>query len=185
MSENNAVPPPRSRTVGVIHPEEGDALVAVEHVYAPEGAFACDDCGAPGHDPGMVSLFVDDADDDKTTVLLTAAEALVLANRLQRAAGLILESAEDAPDVEREAARFAKVPDVVPQPDAADPVKQAVWQAWNAIGDDEPSPVKRVARQLEMKPFDVAAIVYPFDQFGWWGDAHEPDLPDDGAGAEQ
>jgi len=102
----------RSRTIGHLHVED-DTVIAVEHVYIPEGAVSCDDCGAPAHDPGMVGLVVsrEDGEDDAgplvTSVLMTAEDALVLANRLQRAASLILESAEDNPDIEREAARFA------------------------------------------------------------------------------
>lgn len=111
---DEALPAPRRRTLGVIHAEGCGALIAVDHLYAPEGAFSCEHCGEPGHDPGMVSLFVDeDTEDDSApmaTALLTAGEALTLANRLQRAASLILESGEDRPDVEREAARFT-VPD--------------------------------------------------------------------------
>jgi hypothetical protein len=179
VTENSAIPL-RKRTLGIIHAEDGNSLVAVDHVYAPDGAFTCHDCGKPGHDPGMVGLFVDDANDEDdqgiATVMLTAAEALVLANRLQRAAALILESGEDRPDIEREAARF-EVPDVVPADPEADPVRKAVWAAWNALDDDDPSPVKSIARDLRMNPADVAAIVFPADQFGHWHDDQEPDLP--------
>jgi hypothetical protein len=41
--------------------------------------------------------------------LMSAEQALMLANRLTRAANLVLESEEDVPDVEREAARFGPV----------------------------------------------------------------------------
>lgn len=115
MTEHEAIPV-RTRNVGTLHPEGDDSMIIVDHVYMAEGSFRCDDCGKPGHDPGMVGLFVSegDADDDgNASVSLTAAEALVLANRLQRAAGLILESGEDHPDIEREAARFS-IPDELP-----------------------------------------------------------------------
>lgn len=99
----------RSRTVGHIHPDD-DTVIAVEHVYATEGAHQCDDCGAPAHDPGMVGMVISREDDEDgdgfTSVLMDAEDALVLANRLTRAASLVLESAEDNPDIEREAARF-------------------------------------------------------------------------------
>ena len=42
----------------------------------------------------------------KATCLLTAEEALLLADRLQRAAHLVLETDEDLPDPEREYRRY-------------------------------------------------------------------------------
>lgn len=118
MSEPNAAPhgaiPYRTRTVYVLRPEIDDSRITIEHVYAPDGAFSCDDCGSPGHDPGMVGVAI--ADEQTAGVLLTAEEALVLANRIQRAASLVLESDEDVPDVEREANRFSVVPDTPDQP---------------------------------------------------------------------
>lgn len=108
MSTEHEAVPLRYRTILTLSADTGPGVVSVDHVYAPEGAFACDDCGKPAHDPGMVALFVDDERQERpSSVLLTAAEALVVANRLQRAASLILESEEDVPDVEREAARFS------------------------------------------------------------------------------
>ena len=83
---------------------EGDddgTLIAVDHVYLPDGSFACSDCGAPGHDPGMVGLIVGEG-----SALLEPELALIVANRLTRAADLILESREDPPDIEREAHRL-------------------------------------------------------------------------------
>ena len=103
----------RSRTVGRVYPAHDDTVIVVEHVYAPEGAEACDDCGKPAHDPGMVGLVISSDDEgdeeeepDFRSVLMTAEDALLLANRLQRAASLVLESEEGLPDIEREAARF-------------------------------------------------------------------------------
>jgi hypothetical protein len=83
----------------------------VEHVYLPDGAEKCAGCGADAHDPGMVMLIMltseeEEGGDGDVSGLLTVSEALTLANRLQRAASLILESGEGAADVEREAARF-------------------------------------------------------------------------------
>lgn len=101
----------RTRTVGALFPEGcGEISVIVEHVYLPEGAAGtCDheECGNLAHDPGMVGLMIADHD-EVANCLLSAEEALVLANRLQRAASLVLESMEDVPDVEREAARFTQ-----------------------------------------------------------------------------
>jgi hypothetical protein len=101
----------RSRTVGRVYPADDDTVIVVEHVYAPEGAVACEDCGKPSHDPGMVGLVISSDDEDGdgdgfTSVLMDAEDALLLANRLTRAASLVLESQEDNPDIEREAARF-------------------------------------------------------------------------------
>jgi hypothetical protein len=106
MTESEAVPL-RSRALLHMHVDE-DAFIGVDHVYLPEGqAGTCDhdECGNPAHDSGMVGLAIMDGE-DQASVLLTAEQALVLANRLQRAASLILESEEDLPDMEREAARF-------------------------------------------------------------------------------
>lgn len=120
MSEPSAAPHDhvhlRYRTVYVLNAEISNEAITVDHVYAPDGSFACDDCGKPGHDPGNVGLTMTGDDNQFATTLLTAEEALVLANRLQRAASLVLESAEDVPDVEREANRFSVVPDAPDQP---------------------------------------------------------------------
>jgi hypothetical protein len=52
-----------------------------------------------------------------------------------------------------------------------------IWRIWNQFPDDEPSPVKRIARELGMEPAEVAFIVYPAAEFGDWADDQEPDLP--------
>lgn len=103
-AEHDSVPL-RARCVGYVHTEADHVDVTVDHLYAPEGAFPCDECGEPGHDPGLVGLALSDGD-DHASAMLTAEEALVLANRLTRAASLVLESAEDMPDLDREAAKF-------------------------------------------------------------------------------
>lgn len=51
-----------------------------------------------------------------------------------------------------------------------------IWRIWNTLPDGEPSPVKRIARDLGMEPADVAHVVYPASQFGSWADDQEPDL---------
>lgn len=61
------------------------------------------------------------------------------------------------------------------QPDLT-AVEYVVWSAWGALPDGEQSPVKRIAADLNMKPEDVAFIVYPAEQFGVWDDSQEPDL---------
>jgi hypothetical protein len=103
MTEHPDHPPIRGRVVYYTILDGGDdgTEVMVEHVWSP-GTEPCGDCGKPRHDPGMVGLNVGDEH-----VLLDAAEALVLANRITRAANLVLELAEDAPDIDRDMARFA------------------------------------------------------------------------------
>lgn len=54
------------------------------------------------------------------------------------------------------------------------PTTQAVWDAWNALPNDEPRPVHTIAAALGMEPAEVAAIVYPAERFGAWSDDQEP-----------
>jgi hypothetical protein len=94
----------RIRIVGSV-PVEDDIMIWVDHVFTlgngPDDPF----------DEGYVGLTVteDDSTDSehlrlgaKVTCLLTVEEALLLADRLQRAAHLVLETDEDLPDPERE-----------------------------------------------------------------------------------
>jgi hypothetical protein len=110
-AEHDAIP---FRTRTVLHLHVGDAedtTITVDHVYLAEGeAGVCqhEDCGNSAHDPGMISLLVAD-DDSEASALLDPGQALILAERLQRAAALVLEAGEDAADIEREAARYAPV----------------------------------------------------------------------------
>jgi hypothetical protein len=108
MSEHEAeAVPAKIRTVGLLFlDDQEEGAIGVDHIYLAEGSFDCEDCGSPGHDPGHVGLTADDGE-VIARMVLTAPEALVLANRLQRAASLVLESEEQVPDIEREAARFA------------------------------------------------------------------------------
>ena len=101
----------RIRIVGSV-PVDDDTMIWVDHVFTI-GA-------SPDDDPGYVGLTVTDEDTaeagtaeaDRTrpgaraTCLLTAEEALLLADRLQRAAHLVLETGEDLPDPEREYRRY-------------------------------------------------------------------------------
>jgi hypothetical protein len=98
--------PLRTRTIyhTLLDDATGEKDLVIQHVYIPEGmAGACShgDCGNPAHDPGLVGLIL-----GEETALLSAEEALIAANRLTRAANLILESEEDRPDIERDMARF-------------------------------------------------------------------------------
>jgi hypothetical protein len=104
MSEHHPEAVPlRTRTLWHMLCDDEETVVMVDHVYIPEGAAGtCDDCGKPAHDPGLVGLIV-----GEDSALLSAEQALALANRLTKAAELVLESEEDVPDVERDIARFA------------------------------------------------------------------------------
>jgi hypothetical protein len=55
--------------------------------------------------------------------------------------------------------------------------ERRVLNAWSLLSDDDPAPVKRIARALGMAPADVAFIVYPAETFGRWTDDQEPYLP--------
>ena len=95
----------RSRLVGYVDIADGE--VFVNHVYGS---------GLHEHDPGIVGLTVriDDTDavriDGTEAVIgiiaITAENALLLANRLTRAAGLVLETDEQPADLDREVARL-------------------------------------------------------------------------------
>jgi hypothetical protein len=104
MTEHDR-PALRTRTIGSVYPSD-DVMIIVEHVYAP-GTAPCDGCGQHAHDPGVVGMIIDRDEHDPFAVSLSAEDALLLANRLTRAANLVLELGEDTPDIEREAARFA------------------------------------------------------------------------------
>jgi hypothetical protein len=98
VSENRE----RIRIVGSV-PVDDEIMIWIDHVFTMGTS--------PDDDPGYVGLTVtedDTAEVDrvrlgaKTTCLLSAEEALLLADRLQRAAHLVLETDEDLPDPERE-----------------------------------------------------------------------------------
>jgi len=108
----------RIRIVGSV-PVDDDTMIWVDHVFTM-GA-------SPDDDPGYVGLTItedDTADADRArpaaraTCLLTAEEALLLADRLQRAAHLVLETGEDLPDPEREYRRYRGSQDLPAGPGA-------------------------------------------------------------------
>jgi hypothetical protein len=85
---------------------EDDTTIWIDHVFTIGTG--------PDDDPGYVGLTIteDDPAEDlrlgaRATCLLSAEEALLLADRLQRAAHLVLETGEDLPDPEREYRRRA------------------------------------------------------------------------------
>jgi hypothetical protein len=49
-----------------------------------------------------------------------------------------------------------------------------IWRCWNELGDDNDSPVKTIAAQLDIPTALVASVVYPPDIFGEWDDTQEP-----------
>ena len=100
--------PLRTRNVLEMELDDEETAVAVDHVYLPEGtAGTCPHCGGPGHNAGLVGLTVSNDEYEQITGLMAPEQALLLANRIVRAANLVLESTEDPPDVEREAARYS------------------------------------------------------------------------------
>jgi hypothetical protein len=82
-----------------------DTEISVDHLYSPETG-TCGDCGGIAIAPGMIALGMSSPE-----AWMTAEEALLVINRLTRAVNVVLETAEDAPDPEREAVRFGPVPD--------------------------------------------------------------------------
>lgn len=95
--------PPKSRTIGVIAVDE-DTLITIDHVYDP-GDAPCEHCGKDCLDPGMVGLTITEGQSE-AAALLSVGEALAIANRLTKAASLILESCEAPADLAREAAKL-------------------------------------------------------------------------------
>ena len=53
--------------------------------------------------------------------------------------------------------------------------EQAVWDAWNALPEDHPSPVKTIARDLGLSHRDVANVVFPLPQF-FWDERTQPEV---------
>jgi len=93
-------PPLRYRNIAFLVTGDGSEI-SVDHLYVA-GPETCshDGCDNPAVSPGMVGLALDDAEG-----VFTPAEALLIANRLTRAANIVLEAEEQLPDIEREAAR--------------------------------------------------------------------------------
>ena len=96
----------RFRRVGTIEVHD-DCHITIEHVY--------DNTVCPEHgsltDPGLVGIAIhDDSPGEETfaSVLLMPADALLLADRITRAAHLALELLEQLPDVEREFLRHSE-----------------------------------------------------------------------------
>jgi hypothetical protein len=58
-----------------------------------------------------------------------------------------------------------------------DPLAQEVWAEWNNLPEAELSPVKTIAASLGLPAAEVAALVYPPDDFGGWTDDSEPMRP--------
>lgn len=106
MSDHDHGSTLKFRTVGLIEAHE-DAHIAVQHVY--------DNSTCPEHgslvDSGLVGIAIHDetpGEEQFASVLLDPPDALLLADRITRAAHLALELAEDLPDVEREYLRHSE-----------------------------------------------------------------------------
>lgn len=102
---------PELRIRQLVFVETDSEMVSVDHLFADGLVGGCE-IHAPRPDPGMVGLTIHLNQDGELEwqagAVLTPEQALYLANRLQRAAGLVLESGEDLPDVEREASRYER-----------------------------------------------------------------------------
>ena len=96
------VPPFRERNIAELYTADGSEI-RVDHLYvATADLEPCPDCGGEVVSAGLVGLVV-----DGSPAVLSSEEALLLANRLTRAADVALEAMEDPPDMDREAARLA------------------------------------------------------------------------------
>ena len=96
----------RARHIAWIDAGE-DVSIEIEHVY--DNA-TCPEHGGLSHD-GMVGLTIHRGTGEEaecSAVLLDAAEALLLADRITRAAHLVLELDEGLPDIEREMLRHSE-----------------------------------------------------------------------------
>ena len=94
------------RTVGYI-PAGEDTHVAVEHVYSNE---TCPEHGGLING-GMIGVAIHGeipGEEEYASVLLGPAEALLLADRITRAAHLVLQLGEDLPDPQREYLRHSE-----------------------------------------------------------------------------
>jgi hypothetical protein len=107
--DHETAPPGRVRNIATLFLEDGTGI-AISHLYPPE-LQECPDCGSSYVSAGLVGMTVDDPES-----AMTPEEALLLANRLTRAANFVLEMMEDPPDIEREAARAGSgdIPDYPP-----------------------------------------------------------------------
>ena len=96
----------RFRVVGCIEVHD-DCRITVEHVF---GNTVCPEHGSLT-DSGLVGIAIHDespAEEQFALVHLDAADALLLADRITRAAHLALELGEQLPDVEREYLRHSE-----------------------------------------------------------------------------
>ena len=94
-------PPFRERNIAELFTTDG-STIRVDHLYvAGENLQPCPNCGGECVSAGLVGLVIDD-----TPAVLTAEEALLVINRLERAVNAVLETLEDPPDMDREASRL-------------------------------------------------------------------------------
>lgn len=94
-----------SRYVGGVFPDD-HINVYVDHIYTNQT------CPEHGNltDSGVVGIYISDetpGDTQQASAVLSAEDALLLADRLTRAAHLVLETDEDVADVEREYRRHS------------------------------------------------------------------------------
>lgn len=104
--DEQACPPLKARGLGHLHFSDG-TIADIEHVFAGEGSITCGDCGEAVQDAGFVGLTIAD-DEGVVQAMLAPEDALLLAARLTRAANLVLETGEQPPDFDREAAKYGR-----------------------------------------------------------------------------
>jgi hypothetical protein len=98
----------KSRLIGFIQADE-TTHIQVDYLYDNE---TCPEHGGLAHG-GLVGIVVhhgEPGEEQLATALLDATDALLLADRITRAAHLALEVEEDLPDIEHESLRFSERP---------------------------------------------------------------------------
>jgi hypothetical protein len=89
----------------IYHMPTEDGFLAIEHVYSDSCGCPVEDCDHPWHDPGEVALLLVEGT-ESVGIKFGPGIAFTIADRLTRAAHLILEAGEDLPDIAREMARL-------------------------------------------------------------------------------
>jgi hypothetical protein len=98
----HAFPPFQERNIADLYTTDG-SNIRVDHLYVASADLQpCPSCGGECVSPGLIGLVL-----DEESAVLSPEETLLLINRLQRTVNAVLETMEDPPDMDREAARLA------------------------------------------------------------------------------
>jgi hypothetical protein len=57
---------------------------------------------------------------------------------------------------------------------AASDARKRIWAVWNSLPETTLSPVHTIANELGLTTAEVAAVVFPPEEFGEWADDQEP-----------